>query len=142
MGASRQPIQLNNGPAGSADGHVVSVRDTLLKDAGITPEVQAAAIRESWQVTQSLLRARKKQFFSFEGEVKDEREVDDNLVRLQAVDANYRMLGVVAPRSSQKVEVVHRVVLPEWALPDNTPPTVIEVTEVTDERVPIPRQTS
>lgn len=117
------------GPAGSVGAPVISERDKLLERAGITPEQMAEAVRKAWDRKLELLRARKTQFFSFEGQVTDEREVVDNTTSLAAAESLDRFLGVVAPKATQKIEVIHRLELPEYALPDDAPQgQVIEIT--------------
>jgi hypothetical protein len=119
------------GVAGSVGAPVKSTRDNLLERAGITEEAQTEAVRKAWNRKLELLEARKTQFFSFEGRVTDQRDVADNALRLQAADCLDRFLGVVAPRSTQKIEVVHRLEYPEYALPDGAPVgQVVDVTEV------------
>lgn len=110
----------------------VNIRDRLLTRAGITEPEQVAAIKEAWDTKKALLKATQTKFFSHEGTVTDHRDVGDNRIQLDAAEAIDRFLGVVAPRADQKVEVVHRLELPSWALPDNAPATahIIEVQAV------------
>ena len=115
------------GAAGSVGAPSVSERDKLLAGAGITHEERVAAVRKAWDRKLELLHARKTQFFSFEGEVTDERQVIDNATSLAAAESLDRFLGVIAPKASQKVEVIHRLVFPEYATADGVESQVIDV---------------
>ena len=114
--------------SGDLGAPIKSSRDRLLEAANFTPEEQAALTRKVIDRTTSLLDAEETKYFSFEGEVRDQRTGPDNGCRLAAVDASARLLGLSAPKANQKVEVVYRVELPEWALPDGVPAQVIDIT--------------
>lgn len=103
-------------------------RSRLLDLAGIDEPEQVAALKEAWARKRELVNnATTTRYFSHEGVVTDQRYVADNKVRLDAAESLERVLGVIAPRAEQKVIVVHRLELPEWALPDSAKAQVIDV---------------
>lgn len=115
------PPSTCNGPAGSvAPPGDVDLRERLLNLAGIDEAERVRAVREAWETKRQLLGATRIQYFSREGVVTDQREVPDYRTRLEAASALDRMLGVIAPRPDQRVEVVHRLELPAWALPPSS----------------------
>ena len=108
------PIVPNPRRVGAAGAPTVDPREMLLTNAGLTPEIQAATVRRSFDKKVALLDAGTTKFFAHEGEVIDTREVGLPEVQLKAADSLDRMLGVNAPPSTRKVTVVHTLVWPEW----------------------------
>ena len=126
----KEALAVYSPPAGTM-GESPDRRQHLMLQAGITEEEQVEAVKEAWQTKRSLLNARTTKVASHEGKITDTLMVEDNRSRLGAIESIERQLGVIAPRESQKVEVIHRLVLPDWALPDNTAKgQVIDITEI------------
>ncbi len=124
---------VSRGPVGTVGRPALTVRDRILISAGITEEEQARAVRKAWDRKLALLDATRTQYVTFEGKVTDQRILEDNATRLQAAEAIDRLVGVIAPPSKQTVEVVHRLELPEWALPDENPVPTITITALPEE---------
>ena len=73
------------------------------------------------------MKATKKTYASYEGEITDEREDPDYRTQLEASRALDDIIGIKAPPAKQTITVVHKVELPAWMLPDGQQPTTIEV---------------
>lgn len=100
-------------------GQPLDSRERLFKDAGLTEEEQARIARKTIERVDEMLDATHIQYFAHEGQVTDQRTTAANEARLKAIDASYRLLGLAAPRSEQKVTVVYKLELPSWSLPDS-----------------------
>jgi len=116
-----------NPPAGQMGAE--SQRTRLMDLAQIDEAEQVAALKEAWAKKRSLVNAHTVRYFAHEGQVCDQRTVQDNKVCLEASESLERMLGVIAPRAEQKVTVVHKLELPEWAQP-TLEAKVIDIEEV------------
>ena len=104
----------------------------MLGLAGYNEPLLAELTRKSIEKKLELLEAKETKFFAFEGEVVDERTVADNRVQLEASKALDDILGVKAPPAKQTITVVHKVELPAWMMPDDQPPTTIEVSSTVE----------
>jgi|SRR6185295_4421977 len=103
-------------------------REVLLANAGFTEAKQTALTAKTIERVEEMLDATHTQFFAHEGQVGDQRTTVANESRLKAIEASYRLLGIAAPRSEQKVTVVYKLELPSWSQADsNTQPQVIEI---------------
>jgi hypothetical protein len=68
-------------------------RDERLGETGFEP----AALREALATSRKLLKAKTTKFFSHEGEIVSQADVEDNDARLRAADQIYKLAGVYAP---------------------------------------------
>ena len=102
-------------------------RARLLELAGYDEASLARIAKASIEKKVALLESQKKSYFSFEGEVCDERTDPDHRTQLEASKALDEILGVKAPPAKQTITVVHKVELPSWMLPDDQPTRTIEV---------------
>ena len=94
------------------------IRDRLMASAGITPEVQAKLLRRAVNTALRKLKAKKTITASFEGEIIDTLEVDDNMAQLRASEILIDLLGAKPSRDSNAtVKVKVDVNLPDWAKP-------------------------
>lgn len=110
-------------PTGFTDG-ADSPRERLLIAAGYTEEKLAALAALSMEKTSQMLEATETQYYAHQGTVTDERTTPALRVQLEAARTLTEVLGLKAPPAKQTVTVVHRLELPEWMTPDETPPTI------------------
>jgi hypothetical protein len=104
-----------------------SPRERLLIAAGYTEEKLASLAALSMAKTSQMLEATETQYYAHQGTVTDERTHPALRVQLEAARTIQEVLGLKAPPAKQTVTVVHRLELPEWMTPDETP-TTIDVT--------------
>ena len=105
-------------------------RARLLAMAGFDEASLARIAKLSVDKKLALLESHKKSYFSFEGEVQDEREDPDYRTQLGASKALDEIIGIKSPPAKQTITVVHKVELPAWMLPDDQPTRTIEVESV------------
>ncbi len=109
-------------------GQPLDSRERLFKEAGFTEAEQTALARKTIARVDEQLDATHIQHFAHEGQVTDQRTTVANEARLKAIDASYRLLGLAAPRSEQKVTVTYKLELPSWSQPDTVQvPQVVEI---------------
>jgi len=127
LGRRSTPAEPVSGPAGTVTGQESSGlvdRAVLMADAGISPKVQAKAVRQAWDKKLELMEAKQAHYFAHQGEVVSERYSPDNRTQLAASESVDRMLGVVAPKAEQKVQITYKLELPDWARPDGGAPVI------------------
>jgi hypothetical protein len=98
--------------------------------AGYDEDSLARIAKQSIDKKLELLGSHKKTYFSYEGEVGDERSDPDHRTQLEASKALDEIIGIKSPPAKQTITVVHRVELPTWMLPDDQPTRTIEVSSV------------
>lgn len=74
---------------------LAQTRQAMLEAAGVLPQ----DLRRALRTHRRLLTAKTTKFFAHEGEVVDQREVEDNDAQARAVELMYDVLGVKAPRA-------------------------------------------
>lgn len=73
----------------AAQDRLTLLNRALLEQMGFT----RAHLRKAWKRTVEAMDAKKTQFFSFEGEVCDERTVIDHFTRLEASEKAFKLAG-------------------------------------------------
>jgi hypothetical protein len=116
-----RPVPAGYQPIGEAP------RDRLLQLAGLSEDGLAQLAKKSLEKKLQLMEANSVQYFASRGVVCDERVQPDYRVQLDAARAIDEMVGVKAPPAKQTVTVVHKLELPDWMCPDDTPAQTIEV---------------
>lgn len=103
------------------------MRASLLSAAGFDTTRLATLAQKALEARESILDATKTEYFTFQGQVVDQRTSPDYRLRLEAAKQVDAVLGLHAPTAKQTVTIVHRVELPDWMCPDHASPTIIEV---------------
>jgi hypothetical protein len=92
----------------------------VISAAGLTPEEVADMVRAALKKLLAKMEAKKTQFFSFEGLVREERTAPDHDAQLKAVRELRQLLEMLAPKipeSQPTVPVQINVVVPWSAQP-------------------------
>jgi len=101
-----------------------SPRDRLLQQAGYAEAVLATLAAQTLQKQTDLLEAQTTTVLSYHGEETGRVTLPDTRIQLEASKALQDVLGIKAPPAKQTVTVVHRLELPDWMTPDETPPPI------------------
>lgn len=103
-------------------------REKLWEMAGVSVQERAAALKEAFETSRSLLKAEKTELVSFQGEY-IEVSVPDNAARTRAVDQMFAISGVEIGRSESghgHAGPIHITINAPWFQPevpiDVTPP--------------------
>jgi hypothetical protein len=96
----------------------------LLQQAGYAEAVLATLAAQTLQKQTDLLEAQTTTVLSYHGEETGRVTLPDTRIQLEASKALQDVLGIKAPPAKQTVTVVHRLELPDWMTPDETPPPI------------------
>lgn len=103
----------------------LALRQRMLELAGFGSPEQAQLVRKALGKIERMLGAKKTQLVTFEGEITDRVDMEDNAAQLRAAEALARLMGVEPSKdvNAGAVKVTVEVKLPEWAKPtiDITP---------------------
>ena len=98
---------------------VDDLRGKVLDAAGVSVEEQGKLLRKAIDENKKLLSAKKRQYFSHDGIVKDSREDVDHTARMKAVSEIYDLVGAKSPKSgSSNSGVKVEINLPSWYSPE------------------------
>lgn len=125
-------VQVEPSTHTKATGQVPFNRETLRSElfvrAGVTPDVMGGLLKKAVAELDHQLEAVETKFFAHEGEVQDEREVEDNAARLAAIRETFALTDAVRGKQEGGGTAPQKLVLvfPVWA--QKPPQPAIDVT--------------